>query len=830
MNPLKINDSTLPASLIADDVYRALESCGKVVVTAPPGAGKSTLLPLTILNSLKGGGKVLMLEPRRMAARQIACRMSEMIGENAGGTVGYRVRFESCVSRSTRIEVLTEGILARMLVDDPTLDGVDVIIFDEFHERSLVCDEAFAMTLRTRALLRPDLKIAVMSATMDADAVCRHMDAVHVSCGGRMFPVEVVYSARPPDPRDIAGTVCSAVRDAHRAHHGDILVFLPGESEIKRCTEALEGTLGPATDVFPLYGMLSPGEQHAAISPSPAGRRKVVLSTNIAETSLTIEGVRVVIDSGLCRRMIYDPRTALSRLETVRISRDMAEQRSGRAGRLAPGVCYRLWDASAEARMEQSRTPEILEADLSPLFLDIACWGGSTISELPWLTAPDSTSVEAASELLSSLGALGLDSMPTSVGKSLYRIPCHPRLARMLLTAKTPGQKSLACDIAAVLEEKDPLGVESVGADISLRVSALRRASGSGMWGRIERTARQYRKITTAGADCSAPDPYECGALLAAAYPDRVAKAWADSPGSFMLTGGGIVEVDAMDPLSSCEWIAVASTNAHPGARGRVFLAAPLDIQDMKEHFTVRETLSWDSALGRVSALRETRFGCLTVDAVPSGNVSRGAVDAVIAQAARKEGRSMLDFSEAVSDLQRRVAFVASRHPELNLPDLSTDAVLSCASEWLPPFLGKATSVAELKKIDMAAALWSILDYQQQNAVERFAPSHVTVPTGSRIRLEYRQGSEAPVLRVRLQECFGLTVTPRVDDGHVPVLMELLSPGFKPVQLTSDLESFWSSTYFEVRKELRRRYPKHSWPDNPLEAPAVRGTARKKTE
>lgn len=828
MISLRIKADSLPAAKAADEVNRALAGCGKVVVTAPPGAGKSTLLPLTILQSLPGNGKILMLEPRRIAARQIALRMSEMIGESVGGTVGYRVRFESRVGPSTRIEVLTEGILARMLVDDPVLDGVDVLIFDEFHERSLVCDEAFAMALRTRTLLRPDLKIAVMSATMDAEAVCGHMDAALVSCEGRMFPVETVMCARTPGLQDIPRAVCAAVREAHSSCEGDILAFLPGESDIRRCLEALQGTLGPSTDVLPLYGMLSPREQQDAISPSPRGRRKVVLSTNIAETSLTIEGVRTVVDSGLCRKMIYDPRTSLSHLETVRISRDMADQRAGRAGRLAPGVCYRLWDAAADARMEPGRTPEILEADLSPMLLDIACWGGSTVAELPWLTPPEPGSVAAASSLLEALGAVDGSALPTGLGVELSRIPCHPRIARMLLGARTPAQKSLACDIAAILEEKDPLGAEPSGVDVSLRVSALRRNAGAGAWSKVERAARQYRKTVGVDADRSIPDPYECGALLAGAYPDRVARAWNDSHGSFLLSGGGRVELDASDPLASCEWIAVASTNARQGSAGRVFLAAPLDVLDLKDSFTERNSLSWDSSLGRVSALSETRLGLLTVESRPAGNVSRDRIVATIVQAAAKEGSSMLDFSDEVGNLQRRVAFVAARHPEFLLPDLSTDAVLSRAPEWLPPFVGKATTVAELKKIDLAAALWSILSYEQQNAVERIAPTHVTVPTGSRIRLEYRQGSEAPVLRVRLQECFGLTVTPRVDDGRVPVLMELLSPGFKPVQLTSDLESFWSGTYFEVRKELRRRYPRHSWPDNPLEAPAVRGTGKKK--
>lgn len=805
---------------------RALRERGSVVVTAPPGAGKSTLLPLTILESLPEG-KVVMLEPRRVAARQIAERMAWMLGEPVGRTVGYRMRFEHCVSSGTRIEVLTEGVLVRRLVDDPGLDGVSVVIFDEFHERSITTDVALALTRESRAVLRPDLKILLMSATIDTEALCRELDATLVESRGKMFPVEVLRGKEEAKPENAAELVSQTVRLAHRAHEGDILAFLPGEADIRRCAELLGTALAP-TQVFPLYGMLPASEQRRAIAPSAAGERKVVLATPIAETSITIEGVRVVVDSGLCRKPVFDPQRGLSRLETVRISHDMATQRTGRAGRVAPGVCYRLWSLATEQRMASIRVPEALEADLAPTVLDIAAWGENRPERLPWLTPPPSYALSQARQLLQSLDAVDEAGRITPHGRKLAALPCHPRVAQMLLKADTPYRKALAADLAALLEEKDPLDTAEAGA--YLRLKALRDARRSrreGRWSRIARIAEQYRNMVRVPEDNGDPDPFEAGALLAAAYPERIAKAWRDGVGRFCLAGGDLAAVDPSDPLAAGEWLAVGSMNAAPGGVGRIFLAAPLGASDLKPHIRRRDVVAWDSRQGSVVARRESRVGQLPVGTQPLPDVPREEIDRVICEAARKEGMSMLDFSEDVQNLQRRVAAVAAWHPELELPDLSTETVLERASEWLPPFLGKASTVAELRRIDLCAALWAILTYPQQQSVDRLAPSHITVPTGSHIRVEYRQGADAPVVRVRLQECFGLVDTPRVDDGRRPVLMELLSPGFKPVQLTSDLRSFWEGTYFEVRKELKRRYPKHAWPDNPLAADPVRGVRKK---
>ena len=797
-----------------------------MVVTAPPGAGKSTLLPLTILDAFPEG-KVVMLEPRRVAARQIAERMAWMLGEPVGRTVGYRMRFEHCVSAGTRIEVLTEGVLVRRLVDDPGLEGVSVVIFDEFHERSLTTDVALALTREARQVLRPDLKILLMSATIDTESLCRELDASLVESRGKMFPVEVIRGKEEAKPENAASLIAQTVRLAHREHEGDILAFLPGEADIRRCAELLGVSLGE-TQVYPLYGMLSAAEQRRAIAPSGPGERKVVLATPIAETSLTIEGVRVVVDSGLCRKPVFDPQRGLSRLETVRISRDMADQRTGRAGRVAPGVCYRLWSLATEQMMAPLRVPEVLEADLSPTVLDIAAWGENHPERLAWLTPPPVSSLSQARQLLLSLEAVDADGRITPHGRKLAALPCHPRVAQLLLKADTPERKALAADLAAMLEEKDPLDTAEAG--VYLRLRALRDARQSrreGRWNRISRIAEQYRKLVHVPEDNADPDPFEAGALLAAAYPERIAKAWKDGIGRFCLAGGDLAAVDPADPLSGSEWLAIGSLHAQPGGVGRIFLAAPLGASDLKPYIRKRDVIAWDSRQGSVVARRESRVGQLAVSSQPLSDVPREEVVRVICEAVPKEGLSMFDFSDEVQNLQRRIAAVAAWHPELELPAVDTETLLQHAEDWLPACIGKASTAAELRRIDLAGAIWGLLDWPQRQAVEQYAPSHITVPTGSRVRVEYRQGADAPVVRVRLQECFGLQDTPRVDAGRRPVLMELLSPGFKPVQLTSDLRSFWEGTYFEVRKELKRRYPKHAWPDNPLEADPVRGVRKK---
>jgi len=883
--------ASLPASLIADDVNSALQTRHSLVITAPPGAGKSTLLPLTILSSLGEGEKILMLEPRRLAARQIAERMAQILGETVGETVGYRVRFESKVSKRTRIEVLTEGILTRMLVDDATLDGVSIVIFDEFHERSINSDLALALTRQAQEIIRPDLKIVIMSATIDACGICAALKAPLIESEGRMFPVELHYADEDTDPRDIAAVAASTTIEAYKKHEGDILVFLPGQAEIERCFELLSNSqhlnISPSQPItttpsqpittttphhltiHPLYGNLSPENQRRAIAPSAPGERKIVIATPIAETSITIEGVRVVIDSGLCRQVVFDARTGLSHLQTVRISMDMATQRMGRAGRVAEGVCYRLWTKASEHLMAEQRKPEIEEADLAPMVLDTAAFGESDAEALPWLTMPPSAGVFKAKELLMSLGAIDENGNITPIGKRMAALPCHPRIARMILattnltTSTTQGvhlsplgfcrlpeqevhqqhlttstshhhTTSLACDIAALLEEKDPLS-ETGGTDLTLRLSALRAARRKGQmgrWQRIAKIAAEYRRMAHTDEENRDPAPMEVGLLVAHAYPERIAHS-TNNIGSYRLASGANVQLDATDQQSAHSWIAIASLHSAPGATGRVFLAAPLDPEDLNAEFVKEvDNISWDPKQGCVVMQREQRIGKLMLSEKPIHDADKEQVKSIVCEAMKKDGLTMMAWSEkAVEQVQRRVAQVAAWHPELALPDVSTEHLLSTAADWLPFYLEEGgrgkSSVQELRKLNLAEIIWNLLPYEAQQEVDRLAPTHIEVPTGSRIRIDYRTGAEAPVLSVRLQECFGMERTPCVDDGKRPVLMELLSPGFKPVQLTQDLASFWQGTYFEVRKELRRRYPKHYWPENPLEAEAVRGVKRK---
>ena len=808
----------LPVWDVVEKVNSLLASHHSIVLAAPPGAGKSTLLPLTVADAV-GGGKVIVVEPRRIATIQIAERMSYMIGEKVGATVGYRVRFDSRVSDATRIEVVTEGILGRMLIDDPTLDGVAVVMFDEFHERSIASDTALALTRESRQIIRPDLRIVVMSATIDAASLCRSLDAPLVESSGRMFDVDVRHIDEA-DVQNCARQVASAVMMAHREHKGDILAFLPGQADIMRCAEMLGNSLG-ATAILPLYGMLTPQQQRRAIMPSAEGARKVVLATSIAETSLTIEGVRIVVDSGFCRRMVFDPRSGLSHLDTVRISMDMARQRTGRAGRVGDGICYRLWTKATELRMDDCRQPEILEADLASVVLGVASWGADDIMLLPWLTLPPQSHVMQARQLLLSLGAVGEDGRITPHGSALAKLPCHPRIAQMLVKSSDNAQKALAADIAAILEEKDVLNTDT-DADINTRIALLRdarRTCRQGRWTRIISIAEQYRRMVHAPEDNSIPSTDSAGQLIAYAYPERIAVATDD--GRFKLAGGTVVTLDAADDLSACELLAVASLGS------KIFLAAPLSKDALSDIASWKENVYWDAKQGRVVARRELRVGAIVLDTRPIDEDVRERITGAICAAAKKDGLGMFDFGDTVQALQRRIAAVSQWHPDLALPDVSTSAVLASVGEWLPLYIGKAVTAAELRKISMEDVVWGMLTYDQQQSVDTLAPTHIQVPTGSRIRIDYRQGAEAPVLSVRLQECFGLTDTPCVDGGKRRVLMELLSPGFKPVQLTQDLSSFWANTYFEVRKELRRRYPKHYWPDNPLVAEAVRGVKRR---
>ncbi len=805
----------LPAGEIAERINESLARTPRLVVTAPPGSGKSTLLPFLVLQGLMQSsvpGKVLLLEPRRLAARQIAMRMADMLGSRPGDTVGYRIRFETKVSANTRIEVITEGILERMLIDDPTLEGYGAVIFDEFHERSMASDLALALTLQAQNLVRPDLRVIIMSATIDTSSISRFLKAPVIESSGFLHEVKIL---RLPDTDmfNCAVDVAKGVAKALREQQGDILAFLPGKAEIMRCKELLSG-LSTEDDkllIMPLYGLMPPEEQHGVLTPSPQGFRKVVLATPIAETSLTIEGITTVVDSGFCRTLRYNPANSLSRLETVRISLDMARQRSGRSGRLGPGVCYRLWSKPAEGSMKENREPEILSADLAPMVMSVAAWGESHPELLPWITPPPPGALAQAQRLLQNLGAINGQGVITALGRRMAQLPCHPRIAAMLLHSPLNSMKALAADIAAILEEKDLLDSEK-DADINTRLIMLRQnraAKRPGQWRRIAEIARQYRRIVDAPEDNSIPDAMDAGLLLAVAYPRLIAMRGDD--GRYRLASGKYVSLGAEDDLARHRFLAVGALDT------RIFLAAPLK-QEYAEAIAVSfDNLIWDSRAGRIVARSELRIGLLTLQSRPLPSPAVDKIIDTLCKAALKEGLTMFDFNADYRNMLTRIATLASWHPELNLPDVSIEALLACASEWLPQYVEGPVSVSDLRKISMSRVAWQRLSYEVQQAAEKLVPERLRLPSGRSVRIDYRAAASAPVVSARLQDCFGLTQTPRLDNGRHAVLMELLSPGFKPVQLTSDLAGFWSSTYFEVRKELRRRYPKHRWPDNPLQ-------------
>lgn len=814
--------TSLPAIEIAQRLNESLKHHNRVILSAPPGAGKSTILPITIFQGCRFPGKIVMLEPRRIAATQVALRMSSLLGESIAGTVGYKVRLESRVSESTRIEVVTEGILSRMMVCDPVLEDVSVLIFDEFHERSLGVDSALAMALEMQSVLRPDLRILIMSATMDTGLLCEKLGADLLECSGKMFPVDVHNSTEDITPETVAEAVAHTVHKVFTSGSdgGDILAFLPSEADIKRCESILSQSISSAVSICPLYGMMPLRMQAAALERDNEGRRKIILSTPIAETSLTIEGVTTAVDSGFYRRLVFNPGNGMSHLETVRISMDMAVQRTGRAGRLRKGTCYRLWTVAMQQRMSLCRKPEILDADFASTALAIAAWGESNPLSLPWITPPPDAIVSDAVQLLHSLGATTADGRITQHGRAMAALPCHPRIAQMLLQAKGhPDLEGIACDVAALLEDgaRNEDGSEDITALLQRLHHERMMGRSSKSWNRIILSSKQLRRLLNFRQDSSAPDPYLAGALIAAAYPDRIGKA--SGCGEFLLSGGGKASADKNGSASSYDFLAICDLSMQNTASGKIHLAAPVDKNDLLKMAVEKENVSWNPRSGGMDCKMEYRIGCLTIDSKPL-TATREQVIGAIVRAAPKEGRSMFDFSDDFEMLLNRIGAAASWHPELDIPELSVEALSATASQWLPDFIGNASKVQELRKIDMTQVALSRLDYTTRQAVERIAPSHIVLPSGKRVRVEYRTGADKPIVRVRLQECFGMKDTPLLDNGRRPVLMELLSPGFKPVQLTDDMRSFWENTYFEVRKELRRRYPKHSWPDDPSNAAA----------
>ncbi len=823
----------LPVTSALPALRATLERERIVILTAPPGAGKSTLVPLELIHEpWLAGQRITMLEPRRLAARTVASRMAAQLGGSVGGFVGYRIRRESRVSPATRIEVVTEGILSRALLAQPDLLGCGLLIFDEFHERSIHADLGLALARRVQALFRPDLRILIMSATLDEASLSRSLGGAPViSSAGRSFQVAISYAADDlPIDRDPAPAVAAAIRRALKAAPGDVLTFLPGTSEIARVAGSL-GDLagGDGLDIRPLHGDLAIDAQQAAILPGP--RRRVVLATNIAETSLTIEGVGIVVDSGLARVSRFDSGLGLSRLDTVRIARDNADQRAGRAGRLGPGAAFRLWTEATQRTLAPSRSPEIVDADLLPLALDLAIWGEPDAS-LSWITPPQPGALAEARRILRDLGAMK-DDAATPHGRAIHELGVHPRIGHLLIEGRRMGLGGLAADIAALLEERDILSRDA-GADLTLRVEALAgrgRAGGSSASGagiaRVRDIARDHRsRLRLDERDGSKPSIDRVGALVALAYPERVAQRRPGSTDRYRLASGRGAKLDAADPLTHEEWLAVAHVDARD-AEGRIFLAAPLDIDTLAPE--TRDVVAWDTMRGVIVAQRERRIGELVIDAKPLASITDEARIDLLAQAIREEGLLPRMMSEASRALQTRVMSLGVWGRAEAFPDFSDDALLATISDWMSADLGTARSRADLLRIDTAAALLSRLDWNQKRALDVLAPSFMEAPTGSKIPLEYFTDGASPVLAVRLQEVFGWLDTPTVNEGRTRVTLHLLSPARRPVQVTQDLRSFWTNTYPEVRKELRSRYPRHSWPDDPLTATPIRGPKRRGT-
>jgi ATP-dependent helicase HrpB len=854
----------LPIEQAIPEIRHVLSNDNRLVLVAPPGAGKTTRVPLALLEEpWLGGRMIIMLEPRRLAARNAAARMAAMLGEKTGDTVGYRIRAERASSERTRILVVTEGILTRMLQSDPELAMAALVIFDEFHERNLHADLSLAFCLQSQELLRPDLKLLVMSATLDAAGVSRLLDdAPLVTSAGQSFPVETFYlpdKAPLPEPGRISEAVMRRLERVLAEETGSVLVFLPGVREIRQVENAL-GALPPGQGdgmpiVAPLYGDLSREQQDRAIQPCAAGRRKIVLATNIAETSLTIEGISIVIDSGLERQARFDPGSSMNRLDTVFISRDSADQRCGRAGRLGPGKCYRLWTPAQQQRMARHGTPEILRSDLAPLALELANWGVRETGELRWLDPPNAGAVAQARELLRELGAIDDESRITAHGRQLLDTGAHPRLAHMMIRGAEAGHGFDACLLAALLTERDILTASGERtADVAPRLALLRAfrqevgtacaygvnrqqcrlvlRSAAEFQRRIRRHERQ------AGAE-AIDDRDLPGVLLAWAYPDRIARSRHAASNRYLLRSGKGAFLDAGEALAKAEFIVAADLDGRQ-REARIWLAAEIPLQQIEVRFAgdiTRDTgVSWNAQTQSVDAVTRTCLGAIVLEQQPAGDLAPDAVLAALLAGIRQCGLDCLPWDRRAQALRQRVRFLRRQQQggaiddpmlgALTLPDLSDAALSDHLEDWLLPYLDAHNSIRKLQALDLHAILLGTLNHAQQQALDRLAPTHVTVPSGSRIAIDYSD-ADNPVLAVRLQELFGLQQTPAIINGRYKLLLHLLSPGYKPMQVTQDLASFWKTTYFEVRKELRGRYKKHHWPEDPLAAQATSRAKRR---
>ncbi|MGE3154002.1 MAG: ATP-dependent helicase HrpB [Nitrospiraceae bacterium] len=831
--------TNLPIEQILPELCNTLERRRSVLLTAEPGVGKTTRVPLALLKTgWMEGQKLLLLEHRRLAARAAAHYMARLLGEAVGMTVGYRTRLDTNVGGTTRIEVVTEGILTRLLQHDPSLAGYGAVLFDEFHERSLQADLGLALTLESQRLFRPDLRLVVMSATLDFAALSDLLgQAPIISCKGRGYPVETCYlDQRISIPLD--QVVAQTVRRALRQDSGSVLVFLPGMAEIRRVERRLQETpLDQSITITPLHGDLPQEAQDLAIAPPRPGRRKVVLTTSIAETSLTIEGVRVVVDAGLLRIPRYDPRSGLTRLDTIRVTQDSAEQRRGRAGRLEPGVCYRLWTEADQQLLLPRRPPEILESDLAPLVLELALWGTDDPGELSWLDPPPTGATTQARSLLIQLGGLDGKGKVTQHGRRMAELPLHPRLAHMVQRAWEQGAGSLACDVAALLSERDLLRGPSGwrNADLRLRLDALEQdhdPAGPARYDRtlghrIHRAAVSLRRQLAEAHESRARTVSKAsqigslGALVALAYPDRIAQRQAGGDGRYLLANGRGAQFSSPDGLATEEYLVIAGLDG-TGQWARIDLAAPVRLDELESScaplIQTADFIRWDERRKVVQARRQRQLGSLVLSdqGLPDPDpeqVSQALVDAI-----RRAGVSSLPWTKDLHQWRARVALLRRiSGPKSDWPDVSDEALSDRLAIWLGPWLDGLTRWDQVQRLDLAGPLHSLLTREQQRRLDRLAPTHMAVPTGSRVRLDY-ESNERPVLAVRLQELFGCRETPRVADGKVSITIHLLSPAGRPVQVTNDLAGFWTTSYVEVRKELRGRYPKHHWPEDPLSA------------
>ncbi|AFP29028.1 ATP-dependent helicase HrpB [Marinobacter sp. BSs20148] len=825
----------LPIEHILPQLKQTLETNTTALLQAPPGAGKTTRVPLALLDApWRQGRRILMLEPRRLAARSAARYMAGQMGEQAGQTVGYRTRLDTRVSAATVIEVVTEGILTRLIQSDPLLEDYAAVLFDEFHERSLQADLGLALVRESQQVLREDLRVLVMSATLDTAPIARLLGDVPVlSSEGRAFPVEVLYrpaASAQRQPR-VVDQVTAVVLEALAQQPGSVLVFLPGAGEIRRVAQALAGQVASDVVIAPLFGSLQAAEQDRAIAPAAEGSRKVVLATAIAETSLTIEGVRVVVDSGQQRRAVFDPGSGMTRLVTGRVSKASAEQRKGRAGRTQSGVCYRLWSESEQYGLADFTPPEIREADLAPLVLELAQWGARSPDQLQWVEPPPAAHWQQAVELLQLLDMLGEDCAITGHGKAARALGVHPRLAHMVLLGRSLGQGSLASELAALLEDRDLLG-PGAGADMHQRVRVLRGHARVDP-ARIQAVRKQARRLepaTPSAKHASAPasTATEVGRLLALAYPDRIARRRPGDAPRYQLSNGKGALLRDDDALARYDWLVAADLDGK-AREAQIYLAAPVDLasleSDLAAHIQQRDEAEWDDRRGTVVARQVRRLGALLLAEKPLAKPPAELMQQGLLTAVRRKGLDSLPWTAGARQWQARVGLLARHFPE-DWPDVSDTALMNSLEDWLAPYLMGLSRWAELQKLNVHGALNGLLDYAQQQRLNELAPTALTIPTGSLVTLDYA-AENGPVLAAKLQALFGWTRTPTVAGGQVPVLIHLLSPAQRPLAVTADLASFWANVYPQVRKDTRGRYPKHPWPEDPLTAVAQQGVKRK---